>query len=35
MESSFGFVELAEACIRALEKISMENPQSVLSGGGI
>ena len=31
MGNAFGFVELAEACIKALEKISHENPHVVLT----
>ncbi len=35
LEGSLGFVDLNEACLKALEKISMENPHAVLISGTI
>ena len=35
LEGSLGFVDLNEACIKALEKISIENPHAVLISGAI
>lgn len=35
LERSMGFVDLNEACIKALEKISIENPHAVLTSGAI
>jgi len=31
MEGSMGFTDLSEACIKAFEKIAMENPYAVLT----
>lgn len=35
LEGSAGFVDLNEACIKALEKVSLENPHAVLISGTI
>lgn len=35
MQGSFGFVDLTEACIKAYEKIVMENPPAVLRSGAV
>lgn len=35
LERSMGFIDLNEACIKALEKISIENPYAILTSGAI
>lgn len=35
LERSLGFIDLNEACIKALEKISVENPSAILTSGSI
>ena len=35
MQSSIGFIDLSEACIKAYEKISQENPPAVLKSGAV
>ena len=35
LERSMGFIDLNEACIRALEKISTENPYAILTSGAM
>lgn len=35
IKNSLGFLDLAEACLRAFEKISMENPVAVLRSGAV
>jgi hypothetical protein len=30
-----GFIDLNEACIKALEKISLENPYAILTSGAM
>jgi hypothetical protein len=35
LQSSVGFIDLSEACIKAYEKISMENPPAVLKSGAV
>jgi len=35
MQSSFGFIDLSEACIKAYEKIAAENPPAVLRSGAV
>jgi hypothetical protein len=35
LERSMGFIDLNEACIKALEKISMENPYAILTSGAV
>jgi hypothetical protein len=30
-----GFIDLNEACIKALEKISIENPHAILTSGAM
>lgn len=35
MERSLGFTDLSEACIKAFDKISVENPYAILSSGGL
>ena len=35
MQNTMGFVELAEACIKAYEKVALENPSAVLKSGAI
>jgi hypothetical protein len=35
MERSMGFIDLSEACIKAFEKISVENPYAILSSGAM
>ena len=35
LEKSMGFIDLNEACIKAFEKISVENPASILTSGAI
>ena len=35
MESSFGFIDLTESCIKAFEKIVLENPPAVLKSGAV
>lgn len=35
MERSLGFIDLSEACIKAFEKISMENPYAILTSGAL
>ena len=33
LERSLGFIDLNEACIKSLEKISLENPYAILTSG--
>ena len=35
MQNTMGFIDLAEACIKAYEKIALENPSAVLKSGAI
>jgi len=35
LERSMGFIDLNEACIKALEKISNENPHAILTSGAM
>ena len=35
LERSMGFIDLNEACIKAIEKISIENPYAILTSGVI
>lgn len=35
LERSAGFIDLNEACIKAFEKISVENPASILTSGAL
>lgn len=35
IQNSLGFLDLAEACLRAFEKIALENPVSVLRSGAV
>ena len=35
LERSMGFIDLNEACIKCLEKISTENPYAILTSGTI
>ena len=35
LEQSMGFIDLNEACIKALEKISIENPHAILTSGAM
>lgn len=35
LERSMGFIDLNEACIRALDKISTENPHAILTSGAM
>ncbi len=35
LERSMGFIDLNEACIKALERISVENPHAILTSGAI
>jgi hypothetical protein len=35
LERSMGFIDLNEACIKALEKISIENPHAILTSGAM
>jgi hypothetical protein len=35
MERSMGYIDLNEACIKAFEKISIENPYVILTSGAI
>lgn len=35
LERSMGFIDLNEACIKCLEKISVENPYGILTSGTI
>ena len=35
LQNSFGFIDLSEACIKAFEKIVIENPPAVLRSGAI
>ena len=35
LEGNMGFIDLNEACIKALEKISFENPYSILTSGSL
>ena len=35
MEQSMGFIDLTEACIKAFDKVSAENPVSVLKSAAI
>jgi phosphotransferase system glucose/maltose/N-acetylglucosamine-specific IIC component len=35
LQNSFGFIDLSEACIKAFEKIVIENPPAVLRSGAV
>jgi len=35
LERSMGYIDLNEACIKCLDKISMENPYGILTSGTI
>ena len=35
LQTSLGFVEVTEACIKAYEKIALENPPAVLRCGAV
>ena len=35
MERSLGFIDLNEACIKCLDKISIENPNAILTSGAM
>jgi hypothetical protein len=35
MERSMGFIDLSEACIKAFDKISTENPYAILTSGAL
>lgn len=35
LEQSMGFIDLNEACIKAIEKISIENPYAILTSGAM
>ena len=35
LEKSMGFMDLNDACIKAFEKISIENPYAILSSGAM
>jgi hypothetical protein len=35
LQSSLGFIDLAEACIKSYEKIALENPPAVLKSGAV
>lgn len=35
LERTMGFIDLNEACIRCLEKISLENPNVILTSGAL
>jgi len=35
LERCMGFIDLNEACIKCLEKISIENPYAILTSGTI
>jgi hypothetical protein len=35
MQGSIGFIDLSEACIKAYEKIVVENPPAVLRSGAV
>ncbi len=35
MERSLGFIDLSEACIKAFDKISTENPYAILTSGAL
>ena len=35
LERSMGFIDLNDACIKALEKISIENPYAILTSGAV
>lgn len=35
LERSMGFIDLNEACIKAFEKISIENPHAILIAGAM
>jgi hypothetical protein len=35
LEQSMGFIDLNEACIKAIEKISIENPHAILTSGAM
>ena len=35
LERSMGFIDLNEACIKAFEKISIENPYAILTSGAM
>lgn len=35
LERSMGFIDLNEACIKAIEKISNENPYAILTSGSM
>lgn len=35
LERSMGYIDLNEACIKALDKISIENPHAILTSGAM
>jgi hypothetical protein len=35
LERSMGFIDLNESCIKAFDKISIENPYSILTSGAL
>ena len=35
LANSMGFLDLNEACIKAIEKISTENPHAILTSGAM
>lgn len=35
MESSVGFIDLTESCIKSMEKIVLENPPAILRSGAV
>jgi hypothetical protein len=35
LERSMGFIDLNEACIKAFDKISVENPYAILTSGAM
>jgi hypothetical protein len=35
MERSLGFIDLNECCIKAFEKIALENPYAILTSGAM
>lgn len=35
MERNIGFIDLSEACIKAFDKISIENPYAILTSGAL
>jgi hypothetical protein len=35
LKNCVGFIELAEACIKALEKVVIENPPAILKSGAV